>query len=209
MARDGKDFWAWLRSDLVYIPLWFMKANLPYSQSHSVFHIHGIFWQLLVNRPPWNMQSFGFMTVARTRFSENLYQATFWPSRGYPSVQMTSWFWLFHEIGRGDFSRLKMIMVKYAIFHLLLTTMFKNMVQAIFQLLLKKLIPALSGIADGRLREMYSQQRHVTRRYIDFMPFPSLPISHLYMWYRWRFGIEMTKNGKLYLFWRPANRPQQ
>ena len=41
----------------------------------------------------------------------------------------------------------------------------QHMVQAIYQLLLKRLMPASSGIADGRLREMYSQQRHATRRY--------------------------------------------
>ena len=37
-------------------------------------------------------------------------------------------------------------------------------IQATFQLLLKKLMPASSGIAHGRLKEIYSQQRHETRR---------------------------------------------
>jgi len=58
-------------------PPWFLNVNQPYSQSHSVFHIHGIFWRLLAKQPAWSMQSFGFMTLARTRFSENLYKATF------------------------------------------------------------------------------------------------------------------------------------
>ena len=53
------------------------------------------------------------------------------------------------------------------------------MVQAIFQLLLKRLMPASSGIVDGRLKEMYSQQRHVTRRYLLFMPRSSSHISSL------------------------------
>lgn len=77
MARDGKDFWAWLRGGFIYIPPWFLKANQPFSQSLLVFHIHGIFWRLLAKQPAWNMQSFGFMTLARIRFSENLYKATF------------------------------------------------------------------------------------------------------------------------------------
>ena len=55
----------------------------------------------------------------------------------------------------------------------------KNLVQAIFQLLLKRLMLASSGIADGRMKAMYSQQRHVTRRYIDCSYRSSSQISSL------------------------------
>ena len=50
-------------------------------------------------------------------------------------------------------------------------------IQGIFQLLPKRLMPALSGIAGGRLKEMYSQQPHETRRYLIVHAVP-LPISH-------------------------------
>ena len=55
---------------------------------------------------------------------------------------------------------------KYAIFcYCYCLQYLKYLVQAIFRLLLKRLMPASSGIADGQLKEMYSQQRHVIRRY--------------------------------------------
>jgi len=53
-----------------------------------------------------------------------------------------------------------------------------TLIQGIFQLLLKRLMPASSGIADGRLKEMYSQQRREIRRYFDRLCVP-LPISQL------------------------------
>jgi elongator complex protein 2 len=54
---------------------------------------------------------------------------------------------------------------KYPIILLLLLPI-KHLVQAIFQLPLKRLMPVSSGIVDGQLKEMYSQRHHVTRRYI-------------------------------------------
>ena len=48
-------------------------------------------------------------------------------------------------------------------------------------MLLKRLMPASSGIADGRLKEIYSQRRHVTRRYIDCSRCSSSHISFIYV----------------------------
>jgi hypothetical protein len=69
---------------------------------------------------------------------------------------------------------------KYAIICCRCSQYLKHLIQAIFRLLLKGLMPVSFGIADGRLKEMYLQQRHETRRYLIVcaVPFPVFHPGH-------------------------------
>ena len=70
---------------------------------------------------------------------------------------------------------------KYAVILLSLCSQcLKYLIQVIFQLLPKRLMPASSGIAGGPLKEIFSQQHHGTRRYLTIRGIP-LPISYYHV----------------------------